>query len=126
MRSAIGILLGFAILIGGSMYVTNKIELTAQNINSQLEQAEELINSNDWDEAIGIINQAYEKWQPVKPYWALVLNHNTLSSIEISCLRLQQYALYKEYAHTLAEIETLKILLNDIPESQSIRIYNIL
>lgn len=126
MRSAIGILLGFAILIGGSTYVTNKIELTAQSINSQLEQAEELINSNNWDEAIEIINQAYEKWLPVKPYWALVLNHSTLSSIEISCLRLQQYALYKESAHTLAEIETLKILLNDIPESQSIRIYNIL
>lgn len=107
------------------MYITNKIESSADSIQVQLEQAKELISTEKWGQALEIIDQAYQKWLSVKPWWAVVLNHSTLNSIEISYLRLQQYTLYEESAHSLAEIETLNILLHDVPESQSIRVHNI-
>ncbi len=126
MRSTIGIVLGFAVLIGGSLYISGIIESASENIQAQLDQAETMIYSQEWDQAADIVSQAYQSWQPLKKWWALVLNHSTLNNIEISYLRVQQYVLNKEAAHTLAELETLKLLLNDIPESQTIRIYNIL
>lgn len=126
MRSTIGIVLAFMILISGSLYISGRIENTSTSIQMELKEAKDLINQENWDQASMEINKTYETWGKIKKYWALVLNHSTLNTIEISYARIQQFTINKEKAHCLAELETLRILLNDIPESQNVKLHNII
>jgi len=126
MRSTISIIVGFLVLFSISIFITGQIDRTADTIMLQLDKAEVLIAAEKWDEAETIINSTYENWLTAKNWLAIVLNHSTLSNIEISYKRLQQFSLTKEKALSLAELNTLKIMLEDIPESEALRLNNIL
>ena len=126
MRSVCFILLGFLILIGSSLFINYMINHTSENMLTELRQVEELIKSEDFTTAQAKIDYTYNYWLKIKNWYAIILNHNTLKSIEISYLRLQQYTNYKDSSMALAELKTLQLLLTDIPESESFKIYNIL
>lgn len=126
MRSTILIIAGFLILFSISIFITGQINQTADVIMGELDKAEVLIAAEQWAEAEAIINSTYEKWFVARNWLAIVLNHSTLNSIEISYKRLQQFCLTKEKALSLAELNTLKIMLEDIPESEALRLNNIL
>ncbi|NLP45006.1 MAG: DUF4363 family protein [Peptococcaceae bacterium] len=126
MRSTAIILLGFVILIGSSLLINHWINYTSVNILIELEHVEELLDSKKFEEAQVKIGNTYKYWLEIKNWYAIVLNHNTLKSIEISYLRLQQYINYQDTSLAHAELKTLQLLLKDIPESESFKIYNIL
>jgi len=102
------------------------INYTSENMLIELNQVEELIKSKDFEEAQIKIDNTYKYWLRIKNWYAIILNHNTLKSIEISYLKVQQYTNYQDTSLALAELKTLQLLLKDIPESESFRIYNIL
>ncbi len=126
MRSALSIILGFAILIGASSYISSEMKRTSHIIQDQLDQVEILIQSDRWEEASQQINQAYKSWSQAKKWFATVLNHSTLNSIEICYQRLYQFSQFKETSLSLAELKTLAILIKDIPESDNLNLINIL
>ncbi|MGI6449593.1 MAG: DUF4363 family protein [Desulfitobacteriia bacterium] len=126
MRSTIAIIVGFVLLIFCSLYVTNKINTTSENILAELSEAEVQLRANDWEVALLKINETYEQWSVAKNWWAMILNHSTINNIEISYLRLQQYAGHKDQALAMAELKTLLLLLKDVPESEALRLNNIL
>jgi len=126
MRSTIAILLGFIVLFGTSFWVSSRINHTAEIIQVQLQQAELHLQSNQWEAAASAYNQAYVNWSKVRKWWAVFLNHNTLDNMEICYQRLQQFILTQEKALALAELNTLQILLENIPESEALRLNNIL
>lgn len=125
MRPVIVLIMGFIILIGGSLYLTSRINTTAEGIQIHLIEAESDIYNDKWDNAIIEINKSYEEWSKTKNKWAMVLNHSTLSTIEVSFLRLQQFTINKESALSLAELKTLLLLIKDVPESENLRLNNI-
>lgn len=126
MRYTFAIITGFIILIGSSIYIGYSINHTSNHLQVQLNQAEVLIRSNNWNEALNNINKTYSYWSESKKWWAIVLNHSTLSNIEICYLRLQQFTMNKEVSLSLAELKTLLLLLKEIPESETLRLHNIL
>lgn len=125
MRSTIAIFLGFIILISGSIYVTQSIKDSSENMILQLTQAEFSITNNRWEEADTIINDTYQTWSETKDWWAIVLNHSTLNNIEINFQRLQQFEINHELSLTLAELKTLIILIKDVPASNDLRLNNV-
>ncbi len=126
MRSTLVIILGFIIIFSTASIIAVKIDHSSELIQDQLEEADVLLQSQQWDEASSVIADAYDSWLGAKSWWAVFLNHSTLDSIEISYKRLQQFALTKDVSQSLAELHTLKILLENIPESESLRLNNIL
>ncbi|NLI90874.1 MAG: DUF4363 family protein [Peptococcaceae bacterium] len=126
MRSTIAIILGFFILISISVWIGVQVKHTAETIQVELNQAETLIHSNEWSEASALIDKTFNNWTSARHWWAIILNHSTLDSIEISYARLQQFTQNKETSLSLAELNTLKVLLENIPESESLRLNNIL
>lgn len=126
MRSTIGIILGFLILFGTSFYLTYKITNTSETFLDQNKQTETLIRQSKWDEAGNLTRQTYSSWKKEKSWWAIVLNHNILNNIEASYLRLEQYISTRQKALSLSELSTLTVLLKEVPESQSVRLNNVL
>ncbi|HHV65813.1 MAG TPA: DUF4363 family protein [Peptococcaceae bacterium] len=126
MRSTIAILVGFAILVGSSIFINYKIDDTSEDIRAQLIQAEFDLRANNWDTALEKINQTYEQWSKAKNWWAMLLNHSTINSIDISYLRLQQFVGNQDLTLSLAELKVLLLLLEDVPKSETVRLKNIL
>lgn len=125
LRPVIIIVLGFAILFGISITTSYQITNSSEVLKVELMATEELIHSEQWEQAQLRIEELQTRWSEYHNWWAIFLNHSTLSSIEISLSRLQQFTLTKNEALSLAELHTLLVLLNDASESELLKIYNI-
>lgn len=125
MRAVLIIITGFLILFSVSTYTAYSISNTANELKLKLRETEKYIHSESWDKALSSIETTSKEWSDVKKRWAIVLNHTTLSNIEISINRLKQYTLTKNTSLSLGELNTLIILLQDIPQSEYLRFHNI-
>ncbi|NLO98195.1 MAG: DUF4363 family protein [Peptococcaceae bacterium] len=125
MRATVIIVLGFIILFGCSTAVSYKVNTTAVIIDEGLKQAVPFIETDQWDKASQIINNNYQNWLKAKQFWALFINHNTLNNVEISFQKLNQLILHREKSFSLAELEALRILIRDIPETERLKLINI-
>ena len=125
LRPMIIIILGFTILFGISITTSYKLNSSSEVLQVELIATEELIHSEQWDQALHRIEDMQTKWSEYHNWWAIFLNHSTLNNIEISLSRLQQFTLTKDQALSLAELHTLLVLLKDISESELLKVYNI-
>lgn len=126
MRSLLNILLGFAVLISFSVFTYKNIEMSYQTISTNLEQVQKYIADEQWDDAEKVMNEVDSFWSKTENSWAILLDHEALDDIEISIKKLEKYIETKEKPSSLAELETLKVLIKKIIESESLKLNNIL
>lgn len=126
MRIIISIILGFVILVAVSLFAIYHINQSVDVIQADLDQTEKLILASNWNEALEKLKTTQEYWYQTKNWWSVLLDHNALNSIEISIKRLEKFIETKQTPLSLAELETLKILIKEIPDSEVPKIYNIL
>lgn len=125
MRSVMPIILGFSILFAISILSYYHINKASEILQVHLLDAEKLVHAEQWEQATQRVEKIQIKWSEYKNWWAIFLNHATLSSIEISISRLQQFTIAENRALSLAELHTLLVLLKDIPQSEMVKIHNI-
>src|SRR5690554_1852887 len=109
LRAIITIVTGFFIIFAVSTYTAYSISNTADRLQLNLQETEEFIHSDSWDKALSSIDKTLLEWSDIKKQWAILLNHTTLSNIEISINRLKQYTLTKNTPLSLGELNTLRI-----------------
>ncbi|MFA6808480.1 MAG: DUF4363 family protein [Eubacteriales bacterium] len=126
MRSVISIILGFSILILGSLFTINKINNSSEIITNYLTETEDYIKNDNWDSALLTIKSTQKYWEQAENWWAIILDHDAIHNIEICIKKLEKYIETKNLSLTLGEMETLKILIKDLPDSETLTIHNIL
>ncbi len=126
MRWLLFTIMGFALILGFSYYATYQITQSAQIVQNQLLEAEKQIAAGQWDKATEQVETVYHSWSNMKRWWGMLVNHNTIQAIDIAIKRFEQYALTREKSHSLAELHTLIILLNDVTDSETLKAINIL
>ena len=126
MRSLFTVILGFVLLFAISIVTNYNLEKTSDILQLELNTAEEHLLTEDWNQALVQIEDIEYKWSQYKSWWAIFLNHATLNNIEISISRLKQHILTENRSLSLAELHELLILLKDIPESEKLKLNNIL
>lgn len=125
LRPTIVIILGFTILIGISITAFYYLNISSEVLQDELMVIEKIVYSSNWEQALLRIEDLQTKWSDNKKWWAIFLNHSTLSDIEVSLSRLGQFVLTEDEALSLAELHTLLVYLKDIADSDLVRIYNI-
>ncbi|MGI5902410.1 MAG: DUF4363 family protein [Desulfitobacteriia bacterium] len=125
-RSYIIVILGFIILLSASYFITGQVKKTTHALQSQVGKIEILIEEDRWEEAFYEIKNTYQNWVKKEKWLAMVLHQNVLTNIEISFQKLFQFAASEEKGLSLAELNTLIILLTDIHQSDDISLENIL
>ena len=96
MRLVIPIILGFAILFSISIASSHYINKASVVLVSELDAAEKLILSEQWEQAVQKIDEIQIQWSEYKDWWAIFINHSTLTSIEISINRLHQFSITED------------------------------
>lgn len=126
MRWIVFIVIGFVLIFSFSIFTAHQINQTAQVVQKQLVEVEKYIFAEQWDQAADQVILANKEWENMKKWWGMVINNNIISGIDISIKRVEQYVITEEKGHSLAELHTLILLLNDVPSSETLKANNIL
>jgi len=125
-RASLIILCGFLILFSTSCFLGSEVKEISQKLQAELINIEDLIKSDQWEEAAEKINASYASWDKAKEWLAILLNHNTLSTIGACYQKLYQFTQHREKSYSLAELNVLILLLKDIQDFDKLKLNNIL
>jgi hypothetical protein len=95
-------------------------------MKTSLDQVQKYVTAEKWDDADKVMNEVDSFYTKTENSWAILLDHEALDDIEISIKKLEKYIETNEKPSSLAELETLKVLIKKIIESESLKLNNIL
>lgn len=119
---SLGCLIAFLI---GCYLVQSSLDRTADQLNQQLGEVELKLNTGDWDQSLLRLKKVRKSWEKVKPYWAILTNHEEMDLIEESLTKTIQAASCKSYADALIYLGVLRDSIKHIPEKERLSLENV-
>lgn len=126
MRALIIIASVIVVLFVGSMLTSNYLTDSSSSINNDLQVLDRQVRTGNWNEARDQFSEVKNKWDGIKDGWAMLLDHQEIDNIDLSFSRMEEYVKVSQAADSLAEISSLKLLFEHIPEKESFSLKNIL
>lgn len=120
---ALIILTFFIITLGWGKY-----ELLKNGTNSLLsttKMMEDYLHSDNWQEAELQFITLQNKWDRIKTYWPMFIDHGEMDRIEESMSKLSGYLENEALNETIAELYTLSYFIRHIPEKEALNLKNI-
>ena len=99
-------------------YSENKIHDFTNKFNSEIEFIQKDIEDDKLDEALVDIKNWSKSWHKEKEFWYKIVDHEYFDDICLSLNILEQSVKYTDKLAALEQIETIKMLLNNILESE--------
>lgn len=113
-------LLAFALWNGG------QITADTARWRAQLQQADTLAQSEDWDGAHSTLLKSYEDWSRRQTYLHIVSQHSAVDEAEAIYRRCQAFAAVQELSEFRAELAGLREQLRLLAEMERFSVRNIL
>ncbi len=79
----------------------------------------------DWPKTDAAMEKVTQKWEETSPRLALFSDHSLLDEIMLTTAAAGGYVKYRETPELMAEIETLRSLVEHIPKREKLSLYNI-
>ncbi len=114
------------VLFVGSILTSNYLSDSSSSINNDLQMLDQKVRIGKWNEAREQVSVIKNKWDGIKDGWAMLLDHQEIDNIDLSFSRMEEYVKVSQAADSLAEISSLKLLFEHIPEKESFSLKNIL
>ena len=106
------------LFISLGIYSENKIHDFTNKFNSEIEFIQKDIEDDKLDEALVDIKNWSKSWHKEKEFWYKIVDHEYFDDICLSLNILEQSVKYTDKLAALEQIETIKMLLNNILESE--------
>lgn len=113
------------ILLGGYIFYSYILE-SSHLMDKELTTLDSSVRGAKWSSASSSILRVENKWSGMKDTWALFIDHQELDNINLSMTKIKQYIKGKDTIDSLAEISSLKLLFEHIPEKEALSMKNIL
>ena len=120
----INIVLALLVVTGGCLTL-NALNSESQRLSSNLEELEQHIEKQNWDEASKKLQEFREKWDKVSTLWTMLIDHYEIDNIELILSKLVSYAKNHDKVEALSEMSSLKTLIKHIPDKESFSLKNI-
>ncbi len=124
-RALIMIVVLFIIIIVSGILSLYYLNCSAMKLEADIEAASTSLNSINWEGAQKHLDSFEEKWSKTKGYWATLIDHIEIDNIQGSYTKSKKYIEAKEYPSATAELESLKELIQHIPEKERFTLENI-
>ena len=92
MRPLIIIIVLALLVVTGGCLTLNALNSESQRLSSNLEELEQHIEKQNWDEASKKLQEFREKWDKVSTLWTMLIDHYEIDNIELILSRLVSYA----------------------------------
>ena len=126
MRTVPTIIIIVVLLLGGSLTTYIYLQSTAQTLTTQLENIEQSISVQNWPDSEMKLNTTQHQWIKTQTRWTILLDHQEIDAIDISLKRLEKYVQTHNLSLSLAEISTVKQLVEQISNTERFTLSNIL
>ncbi|HOR85865.1 MAG TPA: DUF4363 family protein [Bacillota bacterium] len=125
MRPLIIIIVLALLVVTGGCLTLNALNSESQRLSSNLEELEQHIEKQNWDEASKKLQEFREKWDKVSTLWTMLIDHYEIDNIELILSKLVSYAKNHDKVEALSEMSSLKTLIKHIPDKESFSLKNI-
>jgi predicted PurR-regulated permease PerM len=126
LRTVPTIIIIVVLLLGGSLTTYIYLQSTAQTLTTQLENIEQSISVQNWPDSEMKLNTTQHQWIKTQTRWTILLDHQEIDAIDISLKRLEKYVQTHNLSLSLAEISTVKQLVEQISNTERFTLSNIL
>jgi len=118
MKQVIIVFIWTLLFISLGIYSEHKMYDFTHKFTSEIEVIEKYIEDNQLDKVSSKINNFSKSWHKEKEICYKMVNHEYFDEICLSLNILEQSVKYKDSLNALEQIETIKMLLNNILESE--------
>lgn len=116
MKQVIIVLVWTLLFISLGVYSENKIQDFADGFTYKIEVIEKYIEDDKLDVATNKLQDFSNSWHTEKEIWYKIVNHKYFDDICLSINILKQSIKYNDTLSALEQVETIKMLLNNILE----------
>ena len=118
MKRIIGVLIWTLLFISLGIYSENKIYDFTNKFKSEIELIQKNIEDDNLEKVSNDIKKWSKSWHKEKEIWYKIVNHEYFDDICLSPNIIEQSIKYDDKLNALEQVETIKMLLNNILESE--------
>lgn len=126
MKTSVTIIVIVALLAVGAGWSNHYLNMSTTTLVQKLDQVEEQVKSQDWEEAASQLKEIENAWGVSKNVWSALVTHQEIDSIDITLKRLEEYIQSKNITFATCELGTFRLLVEHIADSESFNLTNIL
>ena len=118
MKRIIGVLIWTLLFISLGIYSENKIYDFTNKFKSEIELIQKNIEDDNLEKVSNDIKKWSKSWHKEKEFCYKIVNHEYFDDICFSLNLIEQSIKYDDKLNALEQVETIKMLLNNILESE--------
>ena len=118
MKQIIIVLIWTLLFISLGIYSENKIHDFTHKFTNEIKVIENYIEDDKFNEASSNIKDWSKLWHEEKEIWYKIVNHEYFDEICLSLNILEKSVKYNDKLDALEQVETIKMLLNNILDSE--------
>ena len=118
MKQIIIVLIWTLLFISLGIYSENKIHDFTHKFTNEIKVIENYIEDNKFNEASNNIKDWSKSWHEEKEIWYKIVNHEYFDEICLCLNILEKSVKYNDKLYALEQVETIKMLLNNILDSE--------
>ena len=118
MKRIIGVLIWTLLFISLGIYSENKIYDFTNKFKSEIELIQKNIEDDNLEKVSNDIKKWSKSWHKEKEIWYKIVNHEYFDDICLYLNIIEQSIKYDDKLNALEQVETIKMLLNNILESE--------
>lgn len=126
MRSFAVALIILCIMVTGMFLHASALTRAGEELDDIAESIQKTIENEDWEQLPGEVDRLCDKWDNMSVWLSCVIEHDEIDTIMISVAGIREYAGYREIPELMAELSSLRELINHIPVKEKPMPQNIL
>jgi hypothetical protein len=126
MKVWISAMAGLVIFIGLALYVQVQMQNTSDKLAQEIEKVNITLRFQQWDLSLAKLKIVKQKWERTKPFWAMLIIHREIDSIDEALIRAMKAIQSKNDSEAQMELGSLQHYIQHIPERERFNLVNIL
>lgn len=114
-----------AVIIAVSVLANQIMYRDSGKLVQSIEEAEESVRKNDWNQAAAQIEQITKTWEGIKGMWSALVDHQEIDNIDVTISRLQALIKTRDTSSVLSESAAMKKYVNHIPNKEKLSLDNV-
>ena len=114
------------VTVAGALLWGNYIKNESVKLEDIAKEAIADVEREDYERAVTMVDKIYEIWSEKEKLWSMAIDHSVLHNIEMHCLRAREYIVNQEKSHALAELESMRLFIEEMRKTNEFSTMNIL
>lgn len=113
------------LFITGGLFLERSILKTTDYLSHNMDQIQEYVRNSQWLEALELCDKIDETWSKQQRIWSPFIHNHDLDVVTGYLARLRCFLEGREWSHSLAESNMIKLQLVQIQQQEIITLSNI-